>query len=96
MTERNTDYGITDLMELVHYLMLKIIKYKTLSIWERVSAYPQVENTLKPTPLGPIGTAVLSLFAWKLRRAYYVVYYLQNLIEYYLYRNCSITTGNRL
>jgi hypothetical protein len=61
--------------------MLKIIKYKTLHIWERISACPQAKNTLKPTQLSPIATAVLSLFAWKLRRAYYVVYYLQNLTE---------------
>jgi len=73
-------YGITDLMELVHY-MLKIIKYKTLHIWESISAHPQAKNTLKPSQLGPIGTAVFNLLAWKLRRAYYVVYYLQNLIE---------------
>jgi len=69
-------YGITDLMELVHYLMLKIIKYKTLNIWKRISARPQAKNTIKPTQMGPIGTAVLILLAWKLRRVYYFVYYL--------------------
>jgi len=69
-------YGITDLMELVHYLMLKIIKYKILHIWERVSACPQATNSLKPPQMGPISTAVLILLAWKLRRVYYFVYYL--------------------
>jgi len=61
--------------------MLKIIKYKILHIWERISACPQAKNTLKPTQFGPVATALPSLFAWKLRRAYYVVYYLQNLRE---------------
>jgi hypothetical protein len=74
-------YGITDLMELVQYLMLKIIKYKTLHIWERISACPQAKNTLKPTQMGTICTGVLSLLSWKLQRAYYVVYYMQNLTE---------------
>jgi hypothetical protein len=54
MTGINSTYrsGILCFMDLVHHLMLKTIKYKTLHFGNRISAYPQAKNTIKTNLVG--------------------------------------------
>jgi hypothetical protein len=74
-------------MDLVHYLMLKIIKYKTQHFWDSISACPQAKKMFKTNSVGPnkyscsqsLDLEVKSLLCYKLSAKFYRIVLVQKL-----------------